>query len=355
MNVLLIEDEPDFIARVKRASRDAKMVCPEDVGLTREFDEGSAIEDQLLNRLQGICDEHGIEIVLLDTDLSRLHNGITQTLCRGVFQELGIPVCRYSKKQTATESSKLLLLSRQSREGSSAVWVDNAVAQDPEQKLLPWLRAVHNGFSSLKLALDNDKSWRGTRRGPAGILARILGAPSSSADFQGYTAQNLFFFGGESSHEKDSETSRQLSTRLGYWLLNYILQFPGPILTRPAAAAFLNLTLKSFDENAVQDLVKDAKYVGPFHETQRLYWRDSIGKVIDAADGDIATHEALKHVKLERVDADNPGSSAFVCVLTQEPIATKDAAPTPDWVPSGAQLARIKTSVYDKLGPLLNI
>lgn len=358
MNVLLIEDETDFIERVRvGASRvpGTKIVAPEEVALDAAFDQSGPIEDQLLTRLDRICSEDSIDIVLLDTDLSRVKNGITQSSCREVFQELGIPVCRYSKKHSATPTSELLLLSTQSREGSSAVWVKTAVAQDPEAQLLPWLAHIYDGFAKLRQALERDSSWKSGRRGPAGILAGILGSPSSSADFQGYTAQNLFFFGGDSGKSKASTTPQQLSTRLGYWLVNYILQFPGPILNRPAAAAFLNVTLASFDKEEVQQLVASAQYNGPFSETQQLYWRESIGKIIDDAGGDIATHDALAGHQLERVDTENPGSSAFLCVLTQEPIAANDAAPTPDWVPSGAQLARIKNSIYDQLGPLLNI
>jgi len=41
--------------------------------------------------------------------------------------------------------------------------------------------------------------------------------------------------------------------------------------------------------------------------------------------------------------------------LSREPIKAEDAAPNPDWIPSGAQLARIKQEDLDQLGPMLNI
>ena len=357
MNVLLIEDEPDYIERVKDGglTGDISIISPSDVKLHEPFDENSAIEDQLLARFNAICVDRSIDIVLLDSDLSRIHTGITQSACREVFQTLGVPVCRYSKKHSATPSRDLLNLSTQAREGSSAVLVKTSIAQNPESQLLPWLKAVYEGFAQIRQALENGTLSQGARRGPAGILAGILGAPSSTADFQGYTAQNLFFFGGHSGSDNSAATPQQLSTRLGYWLLNYILQFPGPILTRPAAAAFLNLTLESFDKEPIQRLIASTKYDGPFAKTQELYWRDLIGKIIDEADGDIANHKSLVGQNLQRVDADNPGSSAFVCVLTHKPISERNAAPAPDWIPAGAQLARIETSIFDQLGPLLNI
>ena len=357
MNILIIEDEKDYVERVRQGVASVaghEIHDSSDVGLDEKFDHQSSLEEQLLVRLGKVVADKGIDIVLLDSDLSRIPTGISQTACREAFQTLGVPVCRYSKKHSATASSQLMLLAKRAREGSSAVWVPTETANNPEAALIPWLTAVHEGFSMLTDALEAKPGLMSESLGPAGILATVLGSPSTTPDFLGYTSQNFFFFGG-GLDDSGADSTRQLATRLGYWLFNYVITFPGPILSRPAAAAFLNLTFESFDAEGVQHLLKPARYQGPFGNVEAMFWRDSIGKLLDETSGDIALNGALKNVTLKRVDEANPGSSAFLCVLTQQPIAAENAAPAPDWIPPGAQLSRIQIDIYDKLGPLLNI
>lgn len=102
-------------------------------------------------------------------------------------------------------------------------------------------------------------------------------------------------------------------------------------------------------------LITPARYEGPFSRVEEFYWRGELATLLDDLDGDIAKAEQLKDLSLQRIDPDNPGSSAFFCVLTQQPISDADAAPNPDWIPPGAQLARIQCNLYDQLGPMLSI
>lgn len=364
MNFLLIEDEPDYIARVT-ASVDAdgrsKIYAPENVGLKEKFDHGGPVEEQLVNRLRKIRDDYKIDIVLLDTDLSKIGNGIGQVACRQAFQELGTPVCRYTKKQSDTPLSALRDLKRMSVEGASAVWVSGNRARNSDE-LIPWLRAVSNGFNQLATGLEKSpellKVSNEEYLGPTGILANLLEKPSLKSDLLGYTAQNFFFFGAplDGQDSKDAQPiPAQQATRLGYWLLNYILAFPGPILASAAAAAFLNISEASFAEEAVQTLIAKCKYSGPFSELDQYFWKEDLLKLLDELDGDLANAVELKDTRLERVDADNPTSSAYLCLLTNKPIAASDAAQNPDWIPTGAHVARISQELYDELGPMLSM
>jgi len=302
-----------------------------------------------------------IDLVLLDTDLSRLGNGITQSLCRQTFQEIGIPVCRYRKRMSTTDFARLQDLHRLAREGASAVWVPSDLVQ-PEKLVsafVPWALAVARGFSSLQKSLIDKPELLTAPLGPAGILATVLNHPALKGDLLGYTAQNFFFFGAPTGEDGDDlatlTNGPAQATRLGYWLINYILMFPGPILSSKAAAAYLNLQPSSFELAPVQELVKAAVYDGPFADVNKYYWRDRLTDLLDTFDGDIATAKQLNGEKLERVDVANVGASAYLCLLTQEPIAANDAAPKPDWIPTGAQLARIKRDLYEQLGPMLSI
>ena len=361
MNILLIEDESGFIDRLTAASKDQEIsvVTLAMVGLDKTFTGDAAIEQQLVEQLRRSRGEHSIDLVLLDTDLSKLGNGISQAACRAACQELGLPVARYTKKHSETQISHLKYLQRLAVEGASAIWVPNSMTKDDLDKsgIIPWLKGIQNGFFSLKTHLDENAELLTKPLGPVGILAHALKRPSLRADLLGYTAQNFFFFSpvAEEGGEKTSQDNGQLATRLGYWLYNYILAFPGPILNAEAAAAFLNVSTESFALPAIQGLLAPARYAGPFSAVGSYFWTEDLLDLIEKNGGDIATAPELKDAAITRVDPDHPESSAFYCVLTHEPIKRSEASATPDWIPSGAQVARIKQSLYDELGPLLSI
>lgn len=365
MRLLIVEDEVGFIEKIETAlaqeGSGVELLRPTTTGLADKFDETASHEEQMLTRVRTLQGKHQVDLVLLDSDLSRMGNGITQSLCRQAFQEVGVPVCRYKKKHSATHATRLQDLHRLAREGASAVWVPSDLLQTTNlaTRLVPWLLAVEQGFSELRKAIDAKPELLTMPLGPAGILATVLGHPSLKADLLGYTAQNFFFFGAPTVEDEDDPpkpagTAAQ-ATRLGYWLINYILTFPGPILSAKAAAAYLNLQPASFALGAVKGLIRAARYGGPFRNVDEFYWRDELAALLDRCGGDIADVPELNGQTLARVDETDPGGSAYLCLLTQEPIPQSDAAPNPDWIPAGAQLARVQSKLYDQLGPMLSI
>lgn len=364
MKLLIVEDEVPFVGQVrdalKASGQDIQLLTSKEAGLEDPFAEGESHEEQLLARVRAAQDKHAIDLVLLDSDLSRMGNGIAQSMCRQAFQEVGLPVCRYKKRHSTTKARELQDLRRTAREGASAVWVPNDLVQPQNlaERLMPWLVAMGKGFGAVRDALRADESLLKKSQGPAGILAVALKRPAVKADLLGYTGQNFFFFGAPTGEDEDDPTNppiEVLATQLGYWLYNYILRFPGPILSRGAAAAYLNVQPQELQTNEMNEAIAPASYDGPFSDVEDFFWRDELAAILDKLQGDIANAPHLKGRKLARVDETNPGSSAFFCVLTQKPISDADAAPTPEWIPPGAQLARIEGKWYEQLGPMLSI
>ncbi len=363
MRLLIVEDEQPFVGQISAAAAASGLgivlLTSKEVGLEEPFKEGTSYEEQLLTLVRDAQNKHKIDLVLLDSDLSRMPNGIAQSMCRQAFQEVGLPVCRYKKRHSSTPARELQDLRRTAREGASAIWVPNDLvqAQNLTNRLMPWLVAIGNGFGALRDALSGDQTLLKKSQGPAGILAVALKRPRAKADFLGYTAQNFFFFGAPAGEDEDDPTGsvEVLATQLGYWLFNCILRFPGPILSRGAAAAYLNVQKSELDLPGMNQVLAAAHYDGPFSDVEEFYWRDDLGSILDGLEGDIANAPELKGAKPARVDVANPGSSAFFCVLTQQPITDDEAAPNPDWIPPGAQLARIQRKLFEKLGPMLSI
>jgi hypothetical protein len=150
--------------------------------------------------------------------------------------------------------------------------------------------------------------------------------------------------------------SKRYATQLGYWLFNYILMFPGPILTQSAAAAYLNVSPNDVSKYRVfENLLEHARYKGPFDDVEPYYWRSKLSELAESAGGDIAGHIDLSDVVLDRIDREKGAVQAYICMLSGEAIREDQAALSPDWVPSGASEAKIKEEVLDELGPLAGI
>jgi hypothetical protein len=318
MNVLIIEDQEDFIARVRDACKstgDVALLSPDDVNLKADFDATGPIDDQLVARAQEIRKAHAIDIVMLDHDLSRAKGQLLpQGEYKNAFHASGIPVCRYKKGQSTTPLAVMKLLSRVADDGASAVWIPPEQLDDElADTLVPWLKHVHGGFAELKATCNAKQKEVLKPGGPANALAVLLERPDLKADLLGYTAQNLFFF---ATHDG---ASPGYSLQLGYWLLNYVLAFPGP-----------------------------------FHGIEPFYWRELLGALLDKAGGDISGLPELKDSKLERVASAEDGH-AYYCIVTKKPIPASKAAPSPDWIPAGALMSRIDSDKMDQLGPMLNM
>lgn len=362
MNILIIEDQQDWVNEVAKAADGiAKIYSPKDVGLLGTLsDGGGSAEDQLQVKLLDIVVKYGIDLVLLDTDLSRARGELqAQSGYRVALQELGIPVCRYQKGGTETKFSWWQRLQRVAVDGASAIWVSkDMVSGDKFDQLVPWLKQMSDGFRAITQKLEAQPALLSKEQSPSDVLAIVLDRPNAKVDFLGYSAQNFFFFAAPNDRHGTTNfpsPARRYATRLGYWLYNYILLFPGPILSSQAAAAFLNLKLDSFMHAKVQTLIGISKYNGPFGESDTLYWRDSLAEVLDALNGDIARSPELANVQLDRIDAADPTAAAYLCVLSHEAVLQRDAAPNPDWIPASAYQARIKAEHLDELGPLLGI
>lgn len=355
MRLLLIEDEEHFIKTMRAACQSAdsevRLVLADDLDLANiSFSESAPIEEQLSQKLidDGVAKK--ADIVLLDTDLSRKIAGLrTQSEYRLAFQSVGVPVCRYRKRHSSTPLAAFQFLARLSKEGTSAVWVPTEFLEgDFESKLIPWLIDVNEGFREIRKEVEK-LSAEDRTQGPASLLATILQRPNLQVDLMGYTGQNAFFFADVAADT--NVLSDVMAVQLGYWLHNYVLGFPGPILNKVAAAAYLNLQLDSFQRSAVQDMVARAVYSGPFCSLDRYYWREELGALLDEHNGDIATAPSLKDLELERVVGLD--EVAFYCVLSQNIIAEKEAAVNPDWIPPGAQMTRIREKDFDELSPML--
>lgn len=369
MKVLLIEDEVDFVARLQKHAttlKEVELVTPDDVGLAVVFGskDDMPLEEQLGLHLKEIVTKHGIDLILLDTDLSQNQRLRSQTDYRNALAEIGVPTLRYRKRPDRGREGIVAFVRKLAKDGASAIMVpyELVIGEGPEKTLFPWLIEIDKGFAAIHEAMKTHpeyvKAGEGEKAGdgPAGLLARILERSELHSDLLGYTAPNAYFF-AEPSLAMDTVESAMyaLSTRLGYWLVNYILAFPGPLLPPAAAAAVLNVTMDAFARDDVQKIIEPARYHGPFSGLKDgFYWRQDLSDLVMDAGGDIAERLPKGAPELERVDP-SPYGQAFYCLVSGKPIAAADTAISPDWIPPGASMTRISQEEIDDLGPMLNI
>jgi len=363
-NILIIEDQKDAIERFKSYAEGTKLrfLSPDEVSLTdqQRNEEGGSIEGQLAEFLKATISEHAVDLVLLDTDLARQPELETHSSYKAALRDIGMPVCRYQKGGKSVRLAMLPQLQRTIRDGSSAIWIPRTLVSgdDGRHTLVPRLIATSRAFRVIETALEARPELLSPKHSPAEVLAAVLGDENLSFEFLGYAAQNLVYFSKPEESEVDQLISqpKRYATQLGYWLFNYILMFPGPLLNLRASAAFLNVMPRDADQwKEFTEVLEDARYSGPFSDVEPYYWRTKLVDLADEVGGDIAKHERLQAFQLSRVDPEEHAVQAFICMISGEAITQEQAAPNPDWVPSGASEAKIKEEVLDELGPLAGI
>lgn len=364
-NVLIIEDQLDAIERFKSYAQGTGLtfLSPADVGLVDQqpSQEGGAVEGQLAEILKITIKTHSIDLVLLDTDLARQPELQTHSSYKAALLDIGMPVCRYQKGGKTSRLTMLPQLQRTIRDGASAIWIPRPLVSGEDggrNNLVQRLLAISQAFKVIENALGAKPELLTSKHSPTEVLAAVLGDENLSFEFLGYAAQNLVYFAKPEEGDADhliSQTKRY-ATQLGYWLFNYILMFPGPILSLKGAAAFLNVMPDRDGQwETFTSVLEAARYSGPFSSVEPYYWRSKLVDLANEVDGDITKHERLKGLQLRRVDHDEHAVQAFICMISGEAITQEQAAPNPDWVPSGASEAKIKGDVLDELGPLVGI
>ena len=362
MRIMHIEDQDDYKNEIRsKLSRSIKVIpyTGTDVNgnsfdLDAHADGSNPIEVQIANQLKSYEDAgEEIDLVLLDTDLSGMQNPISQSSVRSACSSLGIPVCRYSKKGFVTQHERMKYLATISREGSQSILIpDDILASD---NLSAWLSHAADSFKKIRVAIN--KSGGKGMLSPSELMAKILKVPGIDVELMGYSGANFFFFGDliERAENNSTPSDRHYSTQFGYWLCNYVLLFPGPILNIGATAAYLEISKDDIEKQEVAELLKSAKYTGPFSKFSPYYVRQKLDSFLLKSDCD----DFVEYFKNKKIDVnklpDSDAGPSFYCVVNDEPIPASQAKGPLDWIPRGATICRVKKDTYEKFGPWLNV
>jgi hypothetical protein len=375
LTVLYVEDEDDYKNQLVSRLSSRLNISTINVGLFNTEPNKGETTEQFQKWLQAqIVGSHKIDGVILDSDLSGYGNGMSKETLLAVFRNMGIPVCRYSKRTKGTTSELLKHYAKLASEGAASILVPSelmngakAEYSSESDELIAWLEAAFKGFYDIHKSYRQLVKTPGFQLSPPALLAQILGFPEMELDLLGYTGANLFFFGDRWSDMEDvdadgeaksqtSELSHNSATKLGYWLYNYIISFPGPILNLAAAAALLGVNSETLDPQQFANAMVPEQYVGPFGACQPLFLRQKLeALLIESGTSGVEVLDSRK-VIAEPIYKDDPNTSGVYCIATNASIKAEDGVGPIDFIPGGASdLCRISRKTYQRWMPWLNL
>lgn len=373
LNILYVEDESDFRDKLTARLNSRLNISSIDVGKfkTEPKKVETAIQFQSWLRAS-LGDTLKLDGVILDSDLSGYGNGMSKETLLAAFRSMGLPVCRYSKRTRGTTSELLKHFATLATEGAASVLVPsefmNGTKEDytaERDDLVVWLEAVFSGFSRIREKYDELSSHTtDSHLSPPALLAKVLDNPGLELDLLGYGGANLFFFGDRLTEldEGDETTAYEQpahgngATKLGYWLQNYIISFPGPILNVAAAAALMGVRSDSLDINAFTKAMAPERYDGPFGGCQPLFLRERLEATL--IEEGVSGVDLLKSrgVIAKPIYESDPIRSGVYCIATNASIEVEDGVGPIDFIPGGASdLCRVSRRTYQRWIPWLNL
>ena len=140
-----------------------------------------------------------------------------------------------------------------------------------------------------------------------------------------------------------------------YWIRSVLLRYPGVLYDEVHAATALGISLDSFKQEAVQDMLQPAAYQGPFSEEQQSWWRhtlfDIANRLCSTTESALGLREGFRlaagnelGLKLDPSQDEETGIAPAdtVCYLLQIPIRIETSLPyQPDARPAVMEKARI--------------
>lgn len=373
--VLLFEDDPtivrDFTKRVKPKLGDAFQfeVFPLNRPPKNSTD---PYEDRVVAQIRSSGFYERLVLVVTDRDLStnsKDWSGLSQTAVSGAAKILGLPVAGYrrAKPNVADEFKRI--------PGDGLIELSTGLADRARQVAI-----LAKGFVELQARMhthgstgdtDGEKGITKKRRppgaavatSPGALLAGVLQQPAAAAHFDTFACGDQVAIGEILAFSRDvkarmsEQVQRRLVSALGVWLTDLVMKYPGVLVNQVSAASYLDILPEDFARSDVQNLFKSALYTNqPFEDKESpLWWRHLLDEVMtegQCSSGlELCEKQGLKKVRYCPCSVDPKRHAGYYCMATLEPISAEKSSGRVKWFPPGADLARLKASIYRKLSP----
>jgi len=232
-----------------------------------------------------------------------------------------------------------------------------------------YIARIYRGFEQLRGHISHADDIQST----AQLLAGAMGAPqleddvapflTSAASANSSLVQSIIS-GVPSSAPVDRASF--LTFVLGYVLVNAVLEFPGPILSLPALAAYCAVSECMGGELA--RLFAEATYEGPFSERNAYFQRRLVDRKIDSLADELGDNpeepdqytravvqRALGPLQPHSCERCGGTRGGYWCPFTKRAVCNRSdcSVASNAWIPRGATLCRVERDYYEEYAPLL--
>lgn len=317
----------------------------------------SAADEDIWRR---VLIKSGIELVVVDHDLSELEVHISESVITNACKQLAIPVCTYHRKPPNNDSQNLKDRVNQARSFSIQIDID----EDNEyQECAKEIINIYLGFNQLKEEI-NTLNMEVLSGGPAKIISEVLGKPELESIFARYAssstlATDIIQYDDENTPEDEipSALRERIPFVLGCWLYNYILPFPGILLNSVATSSYINLNPEQFNTYSAE--FNNAKYDGPFSTHTSYWWRYDLDQIMFEAEAEDAVDYLHQKKNLNvlpcKCSVDDESDAGYYCIVKRQPISYEHSVGHLSWIPEGADLCRINKKIYRRLAPMMGL
>lgn len=351
-DVLVIDDEQDRLDELVNA-------------LAQELGDEASVRPWLPARGQDPLERFSAEtsanvgLIVTDQDLTKSGLGLLGSSITSWAQDKFLPVCNFSRQP-------------QRKLPRERNFFELRVPQESDEEArAAYIARIYHGFKRLREHIGGASQARPN----AALLADAMGAPELQDDLAPFftsvaSANSSFMQAVVATDEALSKPERTdlLAFILGHILVNAVLEFPGPILSRPTLAAYCAVSEEASDELAT--LFAGAAYNGPFAAPGMYFQRRLVDARIDelAEDGDQQAAEADEYNRAVAVRAlgrtaqhgcDRCGGmrGGYWCPFTRRAVCNREdcSVTTNAWIPRGATLCRVERDYFDEWAPLLGV
>ncbi len=213
-------------------------------------------------------------------------------------------------------------------------------------------------------------------RSPAAGIAAILDRPIDQSRFSQYGTRYPVVNSGLVDRTSSSTPGQQqvamrklFAYVTGHVLINLVLRYPGPIVSREGLAAYCAVDVNALGQ--IAGLFDESRYVGPFEGVDSYFWMDSVQSVIESLEpGDADENRTIGElnraalernlgVSLERHQCTRceGRNGGFYCPFTKRTVCLQNncSVGSNGWIPPGARLCRIEKDYFDDWSPLLGL
>lgn len=348
-DVLVIDDEQDRLAPLVDSVTDMLDETVEVRAWQPNKDEDP------LSRFESEV-KRGLAMIVTDDDLTKSGLGLLGSSVTNWAQDKFIPVCNFSRKP-------------QRRLPRERNFFELRVPAEPDEAARAhYISRIYRGFEQVRQSISSIDDSRPT----AQLLAGAMGIPQLEDDVAPFltsvASANSSFMQTVVRDPQLAEDDRVslLSFILGHVIVNAVLEFPGPILSRGTLAAYCAVSPNMADQLA--DLMQHAAYKGPFSATGLYFQRRLVDREIDRLADNIddtpgepdeynraVIEHALGLVEPHGCDRCDGTRGGYWCPFTRRAVCNRaDCSVTSDaWIPRGATLCRVEHDYFEELAPLL--